>query len=458
VAIDQEGGQLMAVGDPATPFAGNLALAAAGSEDLARRVGVAIGRELAAVGCSVDWAPDLDLASLPESPAVGARAFGDDPVVAGDLGAAFIDGLQYIGVAATAKHFPGSGATAVDPHDTLPVVDVGAATLETRELRPFRAAVAAGARLVMVSHAAFPGLEPGGRADVPAMRSRSVLVDVLRRRLGFEGVVVSDALDMGAVDQAAVAGAALAALDAGVDLLLAGPAQASRRSDMDAIRAGLTARPDRLADAASRVARLREWTRAREVPDLDVVGSAEHLALAAELASRAVTLVRDDPPRLPLRPGAADRVLVIMPRPSNLTPADTSETLVIRLAQAVRRRHPFTNGLEIPIDPGPTDIDGVLAAADGYRLVIVGTIDAFRFAGQQALIRALSRTGHAPVLVPMRMPLDAWACPEAGTVLCTYSIHDPSTEAAAAVLFGECPAPGRLPLSGQTIEGYRGRA
>ncbi|MFN8519783.1 MAG: glycoside hydrolase family 3 N-terminal domain-containing protein [Chloroflexota bacterium] len=138
VAIDQEGGQLMGIGAPATQFAGPMAMAAAGDPGLAERVGAAIGAELLARGVNIDWAPDL--ATTPSSPAVGTRAFGDDAALAGQLG-----GVRArppgSGVAASIKHFPGSGETLADPHHGLPVVGVDAATLEARELVPFRAAI-----------------------------------------------------------------------------------------------------------------------------------------------------------------------------------------------------------------------------------------------------------------------------------------------------------------------------
>jgi len=442
VAIDQEGGQLMGMGAPATQFAGPMAMGAVGDADLARRVGAAIGTELLAMGINVDWAPDLDLATTPSSPAVGTRAFGDDPVLTAELGAAFVAGLQDSGVAAAIKHFPGSGQTLADPHHGLPVVEVDAATLEARELAPFRAAVRAGARLVMVSHAAYPALEPDGTVR-PALRSPAVLRDLLRTRMGFEGVVVTDALDMNAVDQRDVPAAARDAIDSGVDLLLAGPAQADRRGELAAIIVNLRSLPAAL-DAARRVDQLRAWFEDTPLPDLERVGCEAHTMLAAELASRSIAVLRDRSGLLPLPADIAP--LVITPAPADLTPADTSSMVTIRLADAMARRRPGSRPLVTPIDPGPEDIGAVLDAARDAPGVMLGTIDAFRHDGQRALARALVEAGHRVILVAMRMPTDADAIPEAGTVIACWSIHDPSTEAAAAVLCGERAPSGRVPL------------
>ncbi len=445
MAIDQEGGQLMGVGTPATQFAGPMAMGAAGEPGLARRVGAAIGEELAAMGINVDWAPDLDLATTPSSPAVGTRAFGDDPAVTGALGAAFVSGLQGRGVAACVKHFPGSGQTLADPHHGLPVVDVDALTLEARELAPFRAAIGAGASMVMVSHGAYPALEPDGHVR-PALRSTAILRGLLRDRMGFEGVVVTDALDMGAVDQADVARAALDAVESGVDLLLAGPGQAARPDELGAMVAGLRSLPAARA-AAMRVGRLRSWLAGWSMPSLDVVGSVEHDALATELAGRSITLLRDRAAILPARPGEGARPLVVTPTPANLTPADTSATVTTHLADAIGRRAPATRALVTATDPTATDIAAALAAAAEADLVVLGTIDAFRHDGQRDLARALVAAGRRVILVAMRMPTDAEAIPEVDTAIACWSIHDASTEAAAAVLFGERPATGRMPLS-----------
>jgi beta-N-acetylhexosaminidase len=272
IAIDQEGGQLHGVGPPATQFPGNMALGATGSADLARRVGTAIGWELRALGMTVDWAPVCDLATRLDNPAVGTRAFCDDPVLAARLAAAMVEGLQSTGVAATLKHFPGSGDTGADPHHALPIVEADRATIVDRELTPFAAGIAAGARLVMASHTAYPSLEPDGSSARSAMRSPAILRRLLRDRLRFDGVVVSDALDMHAIDQRAVPAAARDAMDSGVDLLLAGPAQAARSDQLAAIRHSARSHPDAPL-AGSRIDQLRRRL-GTDQPPLEVLGCA----------------------------------------------------------------------------------------------------------------------------------------------------------------------------------------
>ena len=277
VAADQEGGQLVGLGDGTTPFAGPMALGATGDEALAERVAGAMARELRALGVNVDYAPVCDVASNPANPALGIRSFGDDPEAVGRLAAATVRGLQGEGVAATAKHFPGAGDTASDPHHELPLVPRTSAELAERELIPFRAALAAGARLVMTGHFALPG-----RDDLPTSLSPTVLRDLLRGTLGFDGVTVTDALDMHALAQgSAQIVDAVAALRAGEDLLLGttdeaalqrleeGLGQAHRRGLIDA---------DDDAAATRRVGELRRWLGEYDQPAIDVVGCRDHQA------------------------------------------------------------------------------------------------------------------------------------------------------------------------------------
>ncbi len=169
VAADQEGGQLVGLGDGTTQFAGAMALGATGDEELAERVAGATARELRALGVNVNYAPVCDVANNPANPALGIRSFGDDPEAVGRLAAATVRGLQGDGVAATVKHFPGAGDTAADPHHELPLVPRTKAELAERELVPFRAALDAGARMVMTGHFALPD-QTDEPADEPVRR------------------------------------------------------------------------------------------------------------------------------------------------------------------------------------------------------------------------------------------------------------------------------------------------
>jgi beta-N-acetylhexosaminidase len=450
VAVDQEGGQLAGLGAAATPFAGAMALGAVGDPELAEQVGLAVGRELRAAGVNVNYAPVCDLATDPANPGLGVRSFGDDPERVSLLVAAFVRGSAAAGVAATLKHFPGMGAIAADTHHGAVAIDADAELLRSRELAPFRSGIAAGAPMVMSGHAAVPAV---GDADLPATLSPTVVTTLLREELGFGGVSISDAFNMRALAQGDAGRAieAIAALRAGLDLLLL-----ASDTDADALDEALVLAAGRgLVGATAVAASLERITALRRrlaeppadgEPELSVIGCTAHRALADELARRSITLLRDDANLLPLRPDPGDEILVVMPRPADLTPADTSSTESPGLAAAIRHHHPRVVECLVAQDPDSDEIAAVADAARAADVVVIGTISASLQPGQVALVNAILARERPTVTVALRTPWDADAYPAAGTHACTYSLLEPSLVALAAALFGQAPFPGRVPV------------
>jgi beta-N-acetylhexosaminidase len=447
ISADQEGGTLFALAGT-TPFPGNLALGATRSADLARRTGYALGLELAAMGVNVNYAPVCDVIINPRNPVVGPRSFGEDPALVARLCAAMIEGMQAAGVAAAAKHFPGHGDTATDSHHGTPVLLHDAARLRQVELLPFAAAVQAGTKLVMTAHVALPNFDDG--SDLPATLSPNILQGLLRNDLGFTGVIVSDALDMQAIEQGpALIVEAIAATNAGVDMLLlttgndqrgiyAGLLQAARRSMLS---------PTAIMASAERIVALKRWVGDRPQPSLDVVGCTDHHALAAEIAERSITLVRDTAHRLPLKPPPDARLAVILPRPKDLTPADTSSYEKPALADALRAFHPNVDEFVVPINPSDSEVAALCERMSAYDLVVIGTINALDHPGQAALVNAILEREVATVVAALRMPYDLQAFPTAPTFVCTYSLQPPSMKALAGALWGQSPFVGQLPVS-----------
>jgi beta-N-acetylhexosaminidase len=450
IAADQEGGQLMAIGEGTTPLPGNLALGAAGSPELARQAGEVLGRELAAMGVNVDYAPCCDVNVNPDNPVIGTRSFGEDPQQVAKFSAALVAGLQSAGVAAAAKHFPGHGDTASDSHHGIPVVPHSLERLQQVEFLPFRAAIQAGAKLVMTAHLALPAVE--WRSDLPATLSPAIIRGLLRGKLGFEGVVVTDAMDMKAIRQGEELGEeAVRSAAAGTDLLL----MASDPLDQRRVHTGLERALQRgqldsaeMAASVSRIMVLKNWLAEQgPQPDLALVGSPAHRTVADEIARRSVTLVRDQAGLLPLRPQEGQRLVVILPRPSDLTPADTSSYVTPALAEALRSFHSDVAEFILPHTPVEQDIAAVLQQVRRSDIVILGLLNAFAQPGQVALAQALLKSGNPVAIAALRMPYDLAALPEAGTFCCTYSILEPSMQALARALFGQARFQGRLPVS-----------
>jgi beta-N-acetylhexosaminidase len=375
VAVDEEGGIVTRLEAAAgSSFPGNAALGAI--DDLAATSQVArnIGAMLARSGLNLNLAPVADVASNPDNPVIGVRSFGADPERVAAHTAAFVTGLQECGVAACAKHFPGHGRTGVDSHLVLPSVPVSLAELAASDLVPFRAAIGAGVRAVMTSHVCFPAVD-----EKPVTMSHRWLTDVLRGDLGFGGVIVTDALDMGAIGDSASSGAgAVGALAAGADLLCLGADRAAQQRAVSALEAAVadgSVSQGRIAEASERVHALADWVRPVEsLPPDPATGAClarRSLVIAGPVgALHAAPYVLD----------AGGRMSVQL------------EDSAASMLGLLRDRFAGTEGVRLTVPVGGADIfdladlDGWLAAAAGRPLVLV-VRDSHRRPWQRELLR-----------------------------------------------------------------------
>ena len=448
IATDQEGGQLMAIGEGTTQLPGNMALGATGSIELARRAGEVLGRGLAAMGVNVNYAPSCDVNINPRNPVIGIRSFGEDPTAVAQLASAIIGGIQSQGVAATAKHFPGHGDTSGDSHHGLPSVPHTLERLQQVEFPPFQAAIAADAKLIMTAHLALPALD--GPDAPPATLSRHILHELLREELGFEGVIVTDAMDMGAIRQGKALGeSAVRATNAGADLLLLTSNLDDQRrvyeSLLSAILHGdLDAKS--ISVSVERILSLKRWLVMQSQPDLSVVGCVEHQAVADEIAERSITLVRDDANLLPLKLNSLQRIAVVVPKPVDLTQADTSSYVTLGLGAAIRQFHSNVDEYMIAFSPAAEEIANLLERLRKYDMLILGTLNAFATPNQAEFVQQALKLGIPVVAIALRLPYDLAAFPEAKTFICTYSILEPSMQALAKALFGQTEFEGKLPV------------
>lgn len=419
VALDEEGGdvtRLEYLTGSSSP--GNLALGVVDDVALTARVATAIGTDLRRAGVDVDFAPSVDVNSDPRNPVVGVRSFGGDPELVSRHGVAFVQGLQAAGVAATAKHFPGHGATSVDSHLGLPVIDVDEETFRRRDLPPFAAAVAAGVDLVMTSHVVFSALD-----DAPATLSRRMLADLLRGELGFPGVVVTDALDMAGVRAAhGIAGAAVRSLAAGSDLLLLGAEDGEqhcadvRAAVAQALRDG-TLTEERLVEAAGRVGALRA----------KLAGAAPPAAAGDAHADVGRTAARSALRPRSVRPLTAPAVVVELRAGANMAVGNAKWSL----AEPLDRRRMLAD--LVTVREGGTSVAEALAAVDRGPVVVV-VRDAYRSAWQRDwLCRFVDGRPDATV-VALGMPDDLALVP--GPAVAAHGAARAVTEAVADLLSG----------------------
>ncbi len=417
LAVDQEGGLVERIRGEVTSLPALMAAGAAGEPALTRAAHAAVGRELASTGIDVDLAPDTDVTAGPRDPVIGSRSAGSDPGTVARQGVAAARGLRDAGVVPVVKHFPGHGSLTVDSHRALPVQPRTVQQLERTDLVPFRAAVEAGLPAVMIGHIAVRALDPG----VPATVSRPVVTGLLRERLGFAGLVISDALEMAALR--GVPRPAVGFLRAGGDVVLMPPDPAATvRSIVGAVREGrLPLR--RLQQAAARVLAVQAWQRPRPAAPGTAAGAVRRLADAAvtsvagpcrgRLVQEAVPM--GDPAAVAAFRSAARAAglplgevrLVRPPRPERTgRPArDRARLRAWRMAEPRRVVDGTAVHLLGPGDPAPAT--GVVVATD--RPYVLGTT-------------------------------------RARTRLATYGAGRASMAALVAVLLGRQRAPGQLPV------------
>ncbi|MFJ8820577.1 glycoside hydrolase family 3 protein [Streptomyces sp. NPDC102467] len=295
VAIDEESGDVTRLEvRTGSSFPGNHALGAVDDVELTRGVAFELGRRLAECGVNLNWAPSADVNANPDNPVIGVRSFGADTALVSRHTAAYVEGMQAAGVAACTKHFPGHGDTGVDSHHDMPLIDVGLDVLHARDLAPFRAAIAAGSRAVMSAHILVPVLDP----DRPATLSRRILTGLLREELGYDGLIVTDGIEMQAIASAyGIERGSVLAIAAGADAICVGgglndegTVTGLRDAIVAAVRSGELPE-ERLADAAARVRDLAEWTaRAAE----GAAGGAPRADIGLVAARRAVTVTRGE--------------------------------------------------------------------------------------------------------------------------------------------------------------------
>jgi len=479
VAADFERGVTMRL-HGATMFPHAMAFGAAGKTEYAEAFGRITAQESRAIGVHWNFFPDADVNSNPANPIINTRSFGEDPQQVGDLVAAYIRGSRANGMMTTAKHFPGHGDTATDSHLSLAQVTGDRARLDAVELAPFRRAIAAGVDSIMVAHVTVPALEPD--PNRVATTSPAIVTDLLKRQLGFQGIVVTDALDMAGLTRLYannIGRAAVEAFKAGSDLLLI-PADldASYKALLQAVRSGEipTARLDASVLKLLKAKASLGLDKARLV-DVDalpeIVGKPENLALGQQIADDAVTLVRDNGKLLPLKQSGTvkdglpyQHVEEVNNRVVALVLSEDVRTESGRaLERALKARVPDVN--VIYVDPriaGP--MSGEIMTAVDQAQTVIAAIYVVPTAGKAmkgangltnsvalndasgALLQAvLDRAAQKTVVLAMGNPYLAQDFPANQNYLCTFSNASISEISAVKALFGEIAIRGHLPVS-----------
>jgi len=446
VAIDEEAGDVTRLESrQGSSRPGNLGLGAIDDVELTRAVARDLGLELAHAGITLDYAPDTDVNSNPDNPIIGVRAFGAEPGLVARHGAAWIGGLQESGVAACAKHFPGHGDTAVDSHHAVPVIDRSRERLAEVELVPFRAAIAAGVQSIMTGHLLVPAYDP----ELPATLSRRILTGLLREELGFQGLIVTDGIEMQGVRRMyGLAGATVRALAAGADAICVGGDHADehtagrlRDAIIAAVRSGELSE-ERLRDAAARVRKLAAWTLetqtaigARAVADAagtaaplrpGLVGGSVVGQAAARRAVKVTTTAAA--PELPL--SFPPHVVEFAPPRNIAIGAETPWGVGAPLGSLL----PGTTSVRLSAGDlaGVTDVAGHVLAGAGARPLVLVVRDVHRHPWVADALRAALAVRPDAIVVEMGVPVAV----SGGVHLATYGATRACGQAAAEIIAG----------------------
>ena len=499
IAADQEGGIVARLGQ-GTRWMGNMAMTATGDPDTAETVAEKIGEELSAAGINTDFAPVLDVNNNADNPVIGVRSFSDVPETVSEYGLKYLSGLKKTGTIAAVKHFPGHGDVATDSHTGFPVLEKTLEELNECELIPFRAAVDAGAEMVMTAHIQYPEIDnrtytsitTGEEVFYPATLSSVILTDLLRGEMGFEGVIVSDALEMAAIkDNFALTDMSKMAVEAGVNLFLV-PVTVSDADSLKALEEWMHSMcamvesgdidEEKVNDSVRRILKLKQaHGLLEEVPSHDEdeiaaaagkIGSRENRDLEWELLKKSVTMLKNDEDLIPLKVEGGEKFLVAYTSESYYAAAEFARLRLVEeglLPESV---------IFEPLVCSPDNREVCTqAAAEADAVIVVSvtsnvaSLDPTQEGGAVSavvddVIRSAHDAGKKVILVSSRLPYDAARYQEADAIVLTYgsmpmkelpkgekgcSVNIP---AAICGIFGEYPFAGTLPVDIPKMENY----
>ncbi len=444
IGTDQEGGIVSRLAGVTTVFPGQMAAGATRDPDLIRAQDQATGAGMRALGINLDYAPVADVNVDPANPVIGLRSFGADPALVASLTAAAVDGFHRAGEVTVAKHFPGHGDTGVDSHTGLPVIHHTLRQWWTIDAPPFQAAIRAGVDEIMIGHIEVPALDDSGQ---PASLSRKVVTGLLRNRLGYQGVIVTDSLQMGGVLQGHTpAQVAVQAVQAGCDqLLMPGDPGVAYRAVLRAAQRGQIS----LAQLDASVAR---------VVNLKI---SRGLLSEPAVSPSAVAALENTPPQRGLSQQLANRSITVIANqsPPGSGPAGQDRLLPLR-SKRVYVAGPAAAGLTGALQPELAATGGrIVASAAEAQVIVAATQNAVSDPAQRRLARGLVATGKPVVVLATGLPYDLGVLAGIRAAVASYSGSGVSLSAAAGVLTGRLRPAGRLPVAipaahGGTAFGY----
>jgi len=452
IAIDQEGGMVSRIDQDITVMPGQMTIGATGNKDYAYEAGRISAMELAQLGITVNFAPVLDVNNNAQNPVIGTRSFGEEAEVVAEFGQAMIAGYQGMGVSACAKHFPGHGDTSADSHYELPSVAHGLERIHAIELVPFKAAIEAEVDMIMTAHVQFPALEPDGK---PATLSYRVLTELLREELGFQGLIVTDCLEMNAISHGIGVGrGAVDSFKAGADIILVSHLLDRQVTAFQALEEAIQSgeiSEARLDESVERILKLKAAQHQRlqkAEPQWNEIGALQSHLICEQMMKNALTLVQDTNKHIPL---ARDKnTVVIIPEVRESTEVDEVIEQELTLGKALRQQGLQVEELIIGVMPTHEELQGVISilSSGQYEQAVMGMYNASSSDGQQELIKELKKLElERLIFVSLRNPYDIACLSEQDTYVSAYENRTAMIKALSLALIGKETFRGSSPVT-----------
>ena len=502
VGTDQEGGNVSRVGF-GTSGVGNMALAATGDTANAKRMAQIYGEELSLLGVNTDFAPDMDINNNPNNPVIGVRSFSDDPEIVSEYGLAYMEGLHQGGIIATLKHFPGHGNTDTDSHTGFPVIQSTYEELKSFELIPFQKAIDAGADMVMTAHIQYPQIETGTYTSIttgeevylPATMSHRILTDILRNDMGFEGVIVTDALDMAAItDNFATEDILKLTINAGVDMLML---PIITDTDIFAKNQEMTETAIKLAeegeidvemidDAVRRILTLKDKYGILSKNDFTVtaeqisqakagIGGEDRYNEAYDIAANAVTVLKNEDNVFPIKMSEGETTLIIF---ADSCASRSGTVDLVKEYMSENGALPAKAEISVLVNTSDNEKECLEAAAKADHVILVHrmytadnldptTDNGFSSGVFDKIISSRHESGKQVILISCQLPYDAARFADADAIVLTYnsspmskvppksgegSAYIPNLPVAILASFGQYEAGGKLPVNIPAID------
>lgn len=457
ISVDQENGAVRRLGEGTTVFPGAMTTGATGEPQLAYECGYATASELKALGINWNLAPVADVNNNKHNPVIGVRSFSEDPEQAAAFAAASMNGMQKANIMTAVKHFPGHGDTEVDSHLSLPVIHHDMERLNLVELVPFRRCIEAGADVIMSSHIYFPALE--NEKNLPVTLSHEVLTNLLRVKMGFEGLITTDCLEMDAISESVgTAEGAVKAIHAGVDFVMISMRTDMQRQALEAVKRDIDKgfiSESRIEESYQRIVSAKDryltWRDTNLSDDTEyvppIIDSFKHRALADDVFKKGVSIIKHDPNHFPLEKKSQKRILVLYPKNNYLSRVEDERYASDSLGKTLAKLD--SSVVHHCISEFVNEEEDLIEYAKSFDIWIIGTLSLNQDNEQKQMLEKLmgAKTNETVVAVAMKNPYDLSWFKDADIKIATYEFTTPAIEIAASALYGDIIVTGVPPVT-----------